>query len=144
MMKNQNNELVPIRIQNGWRVCIAYRNLNSLIIKDHFPLSFMDQMLERIAGCSHYCFLNGYSGYNQIVIASEGQEKTIFTFPFSTFANQHMPFGLCNTPATFSQIMQNTSLRYLWMILLLMEILLMYAYIILHLCQIGALKLTLC
>lgn len=64
-------------------------------------------MLERLAGHSHYCFLDGYSGYNQILIAPEDQEKTTFTCPFGTFAYRRMPFGLCNTPATFQKCMMN-------------------------------------
>ena len=58
-------------------------------------------MLDRLTGYSHYCFLDGYSGYNQIVIASEDQEKTTFTCPYGTFAFTRMPFGLCNALATF-------------------------------------------
>ena len=68
VVKNDDNELVPTKVQTGWRVCIDYRKLNSTR-KDHFPLPFIDQMLERLAGHSHYCFLDGYLGYNQIVIA---------------------------------------------------------------------------
>ena len=63
MVKNQNNELVPTRVQNGWRICIDYRKLNALTRKDHFRLPFIDQMLERLASHSYYCFLDGYSGY---------------------------------------------------------------------------------
>ncbi|KAK1592968.1 hypothetical protein Q3G72_033518 [Acer saccharum] len=62
-------------------------------------------MLERLAGHSHYCFLDGYSGYNQIAIAPEDQEKTTFTCPFGTFAYRRMPFGLCNAPGTFQRCM---------------------------------------
>jgi len=67
--------------------------------KNHFPLLFMDQILERVVGHEFYCFLDGYSGYNQIKIALEDQEKTTFTCPFSTFAYRMMLFGLCNAPA---------------------------------------------
>ncbi|KAB2597246.1 hypothetical protein D8674_000166 [Pyrus ussuriensis x Pyrus communis] len=262
VVKNAENELVPTRIQTGWRVCIDYRKLNATTRKDHFPLPFIDQMLERsadfgsklrtaqnelenepymlgklrmsifwsilrivniiflekvmavqtlkgsqeaeqfvtdkkalkainpikltaktdaaknkpantysnirgneklsenikginpatcmhrilleegakptreaqrrlnplmmevvkkeviklldvgiiypisdskLAGHSHYCFLDGYSGYNQIAVAPEDQEKTTFTCPFGTFAYRRMPFGLCNAPATFQR-----------------------------------------
>ena len=105
MVKNDNNELIPTRAITGWRVCMDYQKLNTVTRKDHFPLPFMDQMLERISGHSHYCFLDGYSGYNQIAIAPEDQEKTTFTCPYGTFAYRRMPFGLCNEPTTFQRCM---------------------------------------
>jgi len=72
--------------------------LNVATRKDHFPLPFIDQMLERLARHEYYYFLDGYSGYNQIPIAAEDQEMTTFTCPFRTFAYRRMPFGLCNAP----------------------------------------------
>ena len=107
VVTNAENELVPTRVQTGWRVCIDYRKLNATTRKDHFPLPFIDQMLERLAGYAFYCFLDGYSGYNQFVIAPEDQEKTTFTCPFGTFAYRRMPFGLCNAPATFQRCMKS-------------------------------------
>ena len=105
VVKNEKNELIPTRTVTGWRVCIDCRKLNKAIRKDHFPLPFIDQMLDRLAGHEFYCFLDGYSGYNQIAIAPEEQEKTIFTCPYGTFAYRQMPFGLCNAPATFQRCM---------------------------------------
>ncbi|RDX98264.1 hypothetical protein CR513_18832, partial [Mucuna pruriens] len=98
VMKNQHDELVPTRIQNSWRVCIDYRRLNWATRKDHFPLPFIDQVWEKLLGKSHYCFLDGFSGYMQIHIAPEDQHKTTFTCPFGTFAYTRMPFDLCNMP----------------------------------------------
>ncbi|WP_219989069.1 reverse transcriptase family protein, partial [Enterobacter sp. HPCN14] len=75
-----------------------HRKLNLTTKKDHFPLPLLDQMLDRQAGHKYFCFLDGYTGYHQIPIAPEDQEKTTFTSPYGTFAFRRMPFGLCNAP----------------------------------------------
>ncbi|GJR76886.1 reverse transcriptase domain-containing protein [Tanacetum coccineum] len=105
VVENEDNELIPTRLVTGWRVCIDYRKLNDATRKDHFPLSFMDQMLERLAENEYYCFLDGFSGYFQIPIDPQDQEKTTFTCPYGTFAYRRMPFGLCNAPGTFQRCM---------------------------------------
>ena len=98
VIKTENNILLPSRIVTGRRICIDYRKLNKATRKDHFPLPFLDQMLDRLAEHEYYYFLYGYSGYNQIAIASEDQEKTTFTCPYGTFTFRRIPFGLCNSP----------------------------------------------
>ena len=105
VVHNEKNELIPTRTVTGWRVCIDYRKLNNATRKDHFPLPFIDQMLERLAGNEYYNFLDGFSGYFQIPIAPEDQEKTTFTCPYGTFAYRRLPFGLCNGPSTFQRLM---------------------------------------
>ncbi|GJT47033.1 reverse transcriptase domain-containing protein [Tanacetum coccineum] len=105
IVTNEDNELVPTRTVTRWRVCIDYRKLNDATRKYHFLFPFIDQMLERLSGNEYYCFLDGFSGYFQIPLAPEDQEKTTFTCPFGTFAYRRMPFGLCNVPATFQQCM---------------------------------------
>ena len=107
VIRNEKNELIPTRTVTGWRICIDYRKLNTATRKDHFPLPFIDQMLDRLAGLPRFCFLDGYSGYNQITIAPEDQEKTTFTCPYGTFAFRRMPFGLCNALATFQRCMMS-------------------------------------
>jgi len=105
VVQNKEGELVPTRVQSGWKVCIDYRKLNTATRKDHFPLPFIDQMVERLAGHEYYCFLDGYSGYNQVPVDPEDQEKMTFTCLFRTFAYRRMPFGICNAPATFQRCM---------------------------------------
>lgn len=107
VVENEKKELVAMRLQTGWRVCIDYRKLSLKTKKDHFPLPFIDEMLERLAGNEYFCFLDGYSGYMQIWVAEEDQGKTTFTCPFGTFAYRRMPFGLCNAPGTFQRCMMS-------------------------------------
>jgi len=105
VVANEKNELIPTHTVTGWRMCIDYRRLNQATRKDHFHLPFMDQMLERLASQAFYCFLVGYSGFNQIAVSPKDQEKTAFTCPFGVFTYRRMPFGLCNASTTFQRCM---------------------------------------
>jgi hypothetical protein len=101
VMEISKNELIPQHTVTGWRMCGDHRKLN----KDHFPLPFIDKMLERLAKHSFFCFLDGYSSYHQIPIHPDDQSKTAFTCPYGTYGYRRMSFGLCNAPASFKRCM---------------------------------------
>ncbi|XP_017972519.1 PREDICTED: RNA-directed DNA polymerase homolog [Theobroma cacao] len=112
VVANENNELIPTKAFTIWRDCMDYWELNKATRKNHFPLPFIDQMLDRLAGNEYYGSLDGYSGYNQIVIALEDQEKTTFTCLYGTFTFRKMPIGLCNALATFSTMHDGYLFKY--------------------------------
>ena len=98
---NDKGKELQTRLPIKCRVCIDFWKLNATTKKDHFPLPFIDQILNKLSRQGFYCFLDGYFRYNQLAIRPNDQEKTTFKCPFGTYAFQRMPFGLCNTPATF-------------------------------------------
>ena len=105
VMMNEKGEEIQTCLLTKWRVYIDYQKLNSATKKEHFPLPFIDQILDRLVGSNYFCFLDGYSGYNHIAIHPDDQEKTTFTCPFGTFAFKRMSFILCNAPLTFQRCM---------------------------------------
>ena len=105
IVQNEKGEDMPTRLTTGWRVCIDYRRLNAVTRNDHFPMPFTDQLLEIVFEHPFYYYLDGYSGFFQIEIVVEDQEKTTFTCPFKFYAYRRMPFCLCNSPATFQRCM---------------------------------------
>ncbi|CAA7054278.1 unnamed protein product [Microthlaspi erraticum] len=90
VVKNEKDEMIPTRTITGHRMCIDYRKLNAATRKDHFPLPFIDQMLERLANHPFYCFLDGYSGFFQIPIHPNDQEKTPSHVPMEL-----LPINVC-------------------------------------------------
>ena len=71
IVPNDKNELIPQRTIIGYRMCIDFRKLNKATRKDHYRLPFIDQMLERLSKHTHFCFLDGYSGFSQIPVSHE-------------------------------------------------------------------------
>ena len=95
--------IVPKKI-GKWQICVDYRELNKETLKAHFPLPFIDQVLDTLIGKKFFSFLDGFSGYIQIQITPKDQDKTALTCPWGTFAYRVLPLGLCNAPATFQSV----------------------------------------
>jgi hypothetical protein len=98
--------LVPLRKKNGKiRLCVDFKNLNQLSLKDNYPLQKMDHILQRVVGSKRMSMLDGFSGYNQVAVHPEDQENITFTTPCGTLMYAKMPFGLMNAGATFQRAM---------------------------------------
>ena len=103
---NWVSNMVPVRKKNGdIRICIDFRNLNKASLKDNFPLPTMEQILQSVAGSELMSFLDGFSGYNQVLVHPDDQLKTTFRTKWGTYVYQKMPFGLINAGATFQRAM---------------------------------------
>jgi hypothetical protein len=105
VIRNEKNELIPHRTVTSFRMCIDFQKLNKATQNYLFSLPFIDEMLERLANHSFFCYLDRYSGHHQIPIHPDDQSKTTFTCPYGTFAYRRMSFGLCNAPASFQRCM---------------------------------------
>jgi transposase InsO family protein len=100
------SNLVVVRKKNGdIRLCVDFRNLNQLSLKDNYPLPNMEHLLQRVTGAGMMSMLDGFSGYNQVLLKREDQLKTTFTTPWGTFMYLRMSFGLMNAGATFQRAM---------------------------------------
>ncbi|RYA56918.1 hypothetical protein DD599_25980 [Enterobacter cloacae complex sp. CH23B] len=91
-------------------MCVDLKKVNAATRRDHYPLPYSENVLERVAGKEAYSFLDGYLGYNQITMALEDQAKTAFITEFGMFAFRVMAFGLTNSPATFQRLI-NTAFK---------------------------------
>jgi hypothetical protein len=98
------SNLVPTKNKNGEiRLCIDFRNLNKVSLKDKYPLPKMDHIIQKVVGASRISLLDGFSSYNQVLVHPDDQEKTTFTTPWGTFMYVKIPFGLMNVGATFQR-----------------------------------------
>jgi hypothetical protein len=102
-----NPVIVPKKTTDVQRVCVDYTSLNKHCPKDPFPLPHIDQIIDSTAGCARLSFLDAYSGYNQIKLKKEDEEKIAFIMPYGVFYYQVIPFGLKNAGATYQWMMQN-------------------------------------
>jgi hypothetical protein len=98
-----NPVLVRKKNSNEWRMCVDYTDLNKHCPKDPFVMSLVDQVIDSTAGCDLLCFLDCYSGYHQIAIKEEDQEKTAFITLFGAYCYTTMSFGLKNAGATYQR-----------------------------------------
>ena len=98
--------LVPIRKKNGEiKLCVDFRNLNRASEKDNYHFPPMEQILQKVAGSEMFSLLDGFSGYNQVLVAPNNQLKTTFQSSWGTFAYRRMPFGIINVGSTFQRAM---------------------------------------
>ena len=94
--------MAPIRKKNGEvKLCIDFRNLNKVSLKDNYPLPKMEHILQKVVGSERISTMDGFSGYNQVKVLPKSQEKTAFTTPWGTFMYDNIPFGLMNVGDTF-------------------------------------------
>nr|AAK26119.1 putative gag-pol precursor [Oryza sativa Japonica Group] len=97
------NPVVVPKANGKLRMCIDYTDLNKACPKDPYPLPRIDQIVDSTVGCDLLCFLDAYSGYHQIRMAREDEEKTAFITPIGTYCYTTMPFGLKNAGPTFQR-----------------------------------------
>ena len=95
---------IPAHHHRDLPFTVDYRKLNAATVTDGFPLPFTDSVLDTVAGHECYSFLNGFSGYNQIRMHPEDQEKIAFVVEWGVFIAEVMMFGLKTAPATFQRI----------------------------------------
>lgn len=100
------SNLVPVRKKNGdIRLCVDFRNLNVASLKDNYSSPNMEAMLQRVTGCDLLSMMDGFLGYNQVLVKESEQFKTAFTTPWGTYVYVRMPLGLKNVGATFQRAM---------------------------------------
>ena len=98
--------LVPVRKKSGEiKLCVDFRNLNHASDKYNYPVPPMEQILQMVLVFELFSLLDGFSGYNQVLVAEQDRLKTTFRTKWGTFSYRRMPFGLINVGATFQREM---------------------------------------
>ena len=91
-----------VKKPNGkWRICIDYTDLNKACPKDSFPIPRIDQLVDATVGYKLLSFMDAYSGYNQIRMSPDDEDKTTFTIDHGLYCYKVMPFGLKNARVTY-------------------------------------------
>ena len=99
------NVVMVKKSNSKWRMCVDFTDLNKVCPKDSFPLPRINQLVDSMAGHKLLTFMDAFSGYNQIMMNEDDQEKTSFITSKGLFCYKVMPFGLKNTRATYQQLM---------------------------------------
>ncbi|XP_015962573.1 uncharacterized protein LOC107486538 [Arachis duranensis] len=100
------SNIVLVKKANGrWRMCVGYSDLNKTCPKDSFPLPNIDALVDAATRYRYLCFMDAYSGYNQIPMHRPDEEKTSFITPGGTYCYKVMPFGLKDAGATYQRLM---------------------------------------
>lgn len=106
------------KTDNGLRLCVDYRRLNSKTRRDAFPLPRIDECFDALHGARVFSTIDLASGYHQVAVHEKDRHKTAFTTPFGLFEYTRLPFGVCNGPATFQRLMQATMSDLVFQVLL--------------------------
>jgi hypothetical protein len=100
------NPVVVPKANSSGRPCVDFMSLNKACPKDPYPLPMIDQIADSTTCCDLLCFLDAFSGYHQIKMAREDEEKTAFITPYGVYCYVCMPFGLKNAGATSQRRMR--------------------------------------